>query len=149
MNIRYLLAPIAGLAALAALSGCGSPDVTKSRLEGATQQEFVNLYLKQAAILGDTRVTRQTMAPQTTCDRGGPKVADVGPGSDWICHTFFIDGKGVRQDGKLEVQARANACYTATAPSRITGPIKITGVDGKDHLNPVFEFDGCYNPRSS
>ena len=72
MKTRHFLTPIAGLAALAALSGCGGNDVTKARLEGATQQEFVNLYLKQAAILGHTAVTEQTMAPQTKCDRGGP-----------------------------------------------------------------------------
>lgn len=134
------------VAAVAALVGAGSPDVTRPRLERSLTDTYTHLYLQQAEILGHTAVTATSLAPHTTCDRGGPKVADSGPGSDWICHVLFIDGESQRQDGKFELAAKSNGCYVATGPSRINGPIMITDTHGRDVLNPVFEFDACYDP---
>jgi len=137
-----------GAAAVVALIGAGHPDVTKARLEKSLLQVYPNLYVQQAAILGRPNVTRASMAARTSCDRGGPKVKDVGSGSDWICYVDFTDNTGKRQHAKMEVTAKSNACYVATGPSRITGPLRLTDTQNRDVLNPVFEYDACYDPAS-
>jgi len=135
-----------GAAAVAGLIAAGRPDVTRARLEQSLTPDYTNLYLQQAKILGHPEFTAVTLALSTVCDRGGPKVADVGPGADWICHIMFTDQTGKRQDGKFELNAKSNSCYVATGPSRINGPVTITDTKGRDVLNPVFEFDACYDP---
>lgn len=139
---------VAGGFVVGSLVAAGSPEVTRPRLERSLTEVYTNLYLQQAEILGHPGVTAATLAPETTCDRGGPKVPDVGPGADWICHVLFTDADGTRQDGKFELTAKSNACYVATGPSRINGPVVITDTHGKDVLNPVFEFDACFDPTS-
>lgn len=135
-----------GAATVAGLIAAGHPDVTRARLEQSLTPVYTNLYLQQAKILGHPEFSAATLAPSTVCDRGGPKVADVGPGADWICHIMFTDQAGKRQDGKFELNAKSNGCYVATGPSRINGPVIITDTKGQDVLNPVFEFDACYDP---
>jgi hypothetical protein len=137
---------VAGAAAVTGLIAAGHPEVTKARLTASLTEVYTNLYLQQAQILGHPNVTRASLSPSTVCDRGGPKVKDVGPGADWICHIMFTDVGGLRQDGKFELNAKSNGCYVATGPSRINGPVIITDTHGKDVLNPVFEFDSCYDP---
>lgn len=129
-----------------ALAGCGPVDVTRPRLEAALAPTFANLYVRQAQILGHPGVTIGSVAAQASCDRGGPKVADEGPGADWICIVHFVDDTGAAQDGKFEVQVKSNSCYTAGGPSKLVGLATITDTTGRDVTNPVFEFDGCFDP---
>ncbi len=145
MLIR-VLALLTGGAAIAGLLVAGESDVTRPRLERSLESVYVNLYLQRAELLGHTDVTAASVRARTTCDRGGPTVADTGAGADWICHILFTDLDGVAQDGKFELAAKSNACYVATGPSRINGPVIIAAADGRQVLNPVFEFDACYDP---
>ncbi len=149
MTFRTRLAAVVGpLIALVGLLGCsGTTDVTKPRLEGAITPTFVNLYIQQAGILGIPNITKASIAPQTSCDRGGPKVADKGAGADWICMIHFTDNTGAPQDGKFEAQVKSNSCYTAGGPSKIVGLATITNTSGTDVANPVFEWDGCFDPN--
>ncbi len=59
----------------------------------------------------------------------------------------YHDETGRRQDGKFELQAKSNTCWTAGGPSKLIGLVTITDTTGKDVTNPVFEFDGCFDPR--
>jgi hypothetical protein len=137
------------LLGLAALSGCRTQDVTKARLEQSLAPTFANLYAQRAAILGETGVTPAGVAPSADCDRGGPKVADVGPGADWICMVTFVDDHGRKQTGKFELQAKANSTYVAGGPSKLVGTVMITDKrTGQDVPNPAFEFDGAFDPDS-
>jgi hypothetical protein len=147
-NRKHLAAATGTVAALLALTGCGgTTDVTKARVEAAVAPAFANLYVQQAAILGVPNVTTAGVAAQPTCDRGGPKVADKGPGADWICMIHFTDNAGAPQDGKFELQVKSNSCYTAAGPSKIVGLAVITDTNGNDVPNPVFEWDGCFDPN--
>jgi hypothetical protein len=137
---------VLGAAVVTGLVAAGHPDVTRARLEQSLTPTYTNLYMQQAHILGHRNVTARTLEAKTTCDRGGPKVADTGAGSDWICHVLFTDADGTRQDGKFELAAKSNGCYVATGPSKINGPVIISDTKGRDVLNPVFEFDACYDP---
>jgi len=142
---------LALLATLLALSGCGSSDVTKARLERSLPQTFANLYVQQAAILGHTHITVRSLHARAQCDKGGPKVSDHGPGADWICLMSWKDPNVTLPDGygKFELNAHSNDCYTAGGPSKLVGLQTITDTHGTDVPNPVFEFDACFDPHSS
>jgi hypothetical protein len=134
-------------AAAVGLIAASAQDVTRPRLEKSLAQSFTNLYIQQGDILG-TPTTAARINPQPTCDRGGPTVKDVGAGADWICMMNFTDLSGIAQQGKFELVAKANYCYTASGPSKIVGLLTITDRHGKNVLNPVFEWDACYDPAS-
>jgi hypothetical protein len=147
MKPRLLIA----LAALLVLGGCGGSDVTKARLERNLPQTFANLYVQQAQLLGHKGITVSSLHAQAQCDKGGPKVADRGPGADWICLMRWTDPNVPLPDGsgKFELSAHSNDCYTAGGPSKLVGLQTITDVHGNDVPNPVFEFDSCFDPHSS
>lgn len=135
------------LAVLAAVTAAGGQDVTRTRLESSLAPTFTNLYLQQAAVLGQPGSTAAAIDAHASCDKGGPTVADTGPGADWICMVDFHDHTGKAQTGKFELQAHSNACYTVGGPSKLVGLATITDAHGTDVPNPVFEFDGCFDPR--
>jgi hypothetical protein len=122
-------------------------DVTRPRVERSLAATFSNLYVQQAAILRVPGVTVAGIAATAHCDRGGPKIADVGPGADWICMTTFRDNQQHVRTGKFEVQVKANSTYVANGPSKLIGLATITDKTGKDVPNPVFEFDGAFDPN--
>jgi hypothetical protein len=151
LRTRVLAPAVAVLAVagvFAATAGRGGEDITAARLERAIAPTFANLYVQRAAILGESGVTVASIGASASCDRGGPKVADVGPGPNWICTISFTDDQGQHQDGKFEVQAKADATYVAGGPSKLIGQATITDRSGKDVPNPVFEFDGAFDPDS-
>jgi len=50
--------------------------------------------------------------------------------------------------GKFELNVHSNDCYTAGGPTKLTGYLTMTDVKGREVTNPVFEFDGCFDPGS-
>jgi hypothetical protein len=136
------------VAALWALASAGSPDVTKVRLEQSLAPTFANLYVQRAAILGEPGITVNSINASAKCDRGGPKIADVGPGADWICMVTFHDDHDKTQTGKFELHAKADSTYVAGGPSKLIGLATLTNTKGTDVPNPVFEFDAAFNPNS-
>jgi hypothetical protein len=145
---RFLLV---AAAAAVLLAGCGGSDVTRARLERNLPQTFSNLYVQQAQILGHKGITVASLHARAQCDKGGPKVADRGPGADWICLMKWNDPNVQLPDGygKFEVSAHSNDCYTAGGPSKLVGLQTITDTHGNDVNNPVFEFDACFDPHTS
>jgi len=141
-------AAAAAIAAVCLTGACGRSDVTKARLQQALVPTFENLYVQQAGILGIAGITPAGIGASADCDRGGPKVADVGAGPNWICMVSWRDNHGQPQNGKFEVKVKTDATYVAGGPSKIVGLATITDTHGKDVPNPVFEFDGAINPNS-
>lgn len=147
---RVVLIACAAIA-LFGLSACGGSDVTRARLERNLPLTFSNLYVQQAKILGHTGITVQSLHAQAQCDKGGPKVADHGPGTDWICRMKWTDPNVPLPDGsgKFELNVHSNDCYAAGGPSKLVGLLTISDTHGKDVDNPVFEFDSCFDPNGS
>jgi hypothetical protein len=144
--MRPLIARAIGVAAVAAViagtAAAGHSKITKTGLEESLAPTFANLYVQQAAILGIPGITTATVGAKASCDKGGPKVKDVGAGPNWICMMSWTDDHGRHQDGKFEVTVRTDATYVAGGPSKIVGLATITDKHGHDVTNPVFEFDG-------
>jgi hypothetical protein len=140
---------LAAVVAAIGLASVGSPDVTKTRVEQSLTPAFTNLYVHQQQLLGHPQVTTETVQASSSCDRGGPLVADTGAGSDWICEVTFNDDARQQQTGKFELQVHANACYTANGPAKLLGSFTITDTTGHDVPNPVNAFDVCFDPDAA
>jgi hypothetical protein len=153
LSPRRLVLPLAVLVAagvaIGALASTSQTAVTKPRLERSLPKTFARLYVQQARILGHKGITVASLHARADCDKGGPNVPDRGPGADWIClmtwHDPYLDPTLL--PGKFEMNVHSNQCYTAGGPSKIVGLLTITDAHGKDVPNPVFEFDGCFDPH--
>jgi len=150
-RLYRLLGALGAVALVVALAGCGSSPVTRPRLERTLPESFTNQYVRQAAILGHKGVTVGSLHARAQCDKGGPEVADVGPGADWICFMSWQDPNVPNPDGsaKFELNAKSNGCYVATGPTKLVGLRTITDASGSFVDNPVFEFDTCFDPNGS
>jgi hypothetical protein len=136
--------------AVVAGGGSDSSTVTRARLERSLPLVFSNLYVDQARLLGRPDLTPQSLNAQAMCDKHGPDVADVGPGGDWICLMSWSDPKNPMPPegyGKFELNVHSNDCYTAAGPTKLTGFLTLTDAHGREVTNPVFEFDGCFDPN--
>ncbi len=144
------LAALVVAAAAAGLSACGGSDITRGRLEHSVPQSFAYRYVAQAKLLGHSGVTVASLHARATCDKGGPKVADQGPGADWNCYMTFDDANTPLSDGtgRFELNVHSNDCYTAGGPSKVTGLVTITDIRGNEVPNPVFEWDTCFDPST-
>jgi hypothetical protein len=152
-TVLALLTALVVVAALgvAAVAGGGGSTVTRARLERALPVAFANLYVKQAHMLGRHGITPESVHARAMCDKNGPDVADVGPGGDWVCLMSWEDPQVPMPPegyGKFEVNVHSNDCYTAGGPTKLTGYLTMTDARGREVTNPVFEFDGCFDPNS-
>jgi hypothetical protein len=145
-----VLAALVGIGAVAMAAGGGS-SVTRPRLERALPVAFANQYVVQARLLGHPGITAASLHATAMCDKHGPDVPDVGPGSDWVCLMGWTDPNVPMPPegyGKFEVTVHSNDCFTAGGPSKLVGFQTITDKRGREVNNPVFEFDGCFDPGS-
>jgi hypothetical protein len=151
-TIIVILAAVAllvGLGFAVVASGSGST-VTRARLERSLPATFAHLYVQQTRLLGRHDVTVGSLDAQAMCDKHGPEVADVGPGGDWVCLMSWNDPQvpmPTEGYGKFELNVHSNDCYTAAGPTKLTGYLTIADTHGKEVTNPVFEFDGCFDPH--
>lgn len=144
------LVVIGVLSAVALARGTDSSTVTRARLERALPVAFSNLYVKQAHLMGRHDITPQSLHAKAMCDKHGPDVADVGPGGDWVCLMSWKDPQVPMPPegyGKFELNVHSNDCFTAGGPTKLTGYLEMTTADGRTVTNPVFEFDGCFDPN--
>jgi hypothetical protein len=145
--LRPAVAALVVLLIAVALVLVGKPDITKTRVEDSLSPAFSNLYVQQQSLLGHPGVTTAAMKTTSTCDRGGPNVADTGAGPDWICLVNFVDSTGtLQEEAKFELQVHANSCYTAGAPAKLLGSFTVTTPAGVEVPNPVNAFDVCFDP---
>jgi hypothetical protein len=153
---RFIISVTLALVAVLAVSGAvlagtgGGSSVTRARLERSLPTAFANLYVDQARLLGHKGVTPASLHPVAMCDKGGAVEADVGPGSNWNCLVSWTDPNVPMPPegyGKFELDVHSNGCYTAGGPSKLVGFQTITDTKGREVPNPVFEFDGCFDPN--
>lgn len=152
---RFVITVIAALAVVlavggAVLAGTGrGSSVTRPRLERALPVAFANLYADQARMLGHKGVTPASLNATAMCDKGGAVEADIGPGSNWNCLVSWTDPNvpmPLEGYGKFEVSVHSNGCFTAGGPSKLVGFQTLTDTKGREVTNPVYEFDGCFDP---
>jgi hypothetical protein len=152
---RTILVILAALVAVLALgsavvaTGGDSSSVTGPRLERSLTTTFANLYVDQAHLQGRD-ITAASLHAKAMCDKAGAENKDVGPGGDWNCLMSWTDPEVPMPPegyGKFELNVHSNDCYTAGGPSKLTGFLTMTDTKGRVVTNPVFEFDGCFDPN--
>jgi hypothetical protein len=151
--ITLVLALVAIGAATAVSSAIGGgSSITRAHLERSLPTTFANQYVQQAALLGHTGITTASLKAQAMCEKGGPDMPDVGPGSDWICLVGWTDPNLPMPPegyGKFELTVHSNDCYTAGGPSKLVGFQTINDRRGRTVNNPAYEFDGCFDPNGN
>ena len=153
---RFIISLVAAIAVVLAVGGAvvagsgGGSTVTRARLERSLPTEFANLYAAQAELLGHQGVTPGSLHPTAMCDKGGAVEPDVGPGSNWNCLVSWTDPDNPMPPegyGKFELDVHTNGCWTAGGPSKLVGYATLTDTRGREVPNPVYEFDGCFDPQ--
>ncbi|WP_196240578.1 hypothetical protein [Nocardioides anomalus] len=153
---RFVITVVLALVALVAIAGAvlagtgGGSAVTQARLERSLPTEFANLYAQQARLLGHQGVTPASLDARAMCDKGGAVEANVGPGSNWNCLVSWTDPNNPMPPegyGKFELDVHSNGCWTAGGPSKLVGFQTLTDRKGAEVTNPVYEFDGCFDPN--
>ena len=156
-KLRRILLPlllalvIVGAVSVAVVAG-GDSAVTKARLERSVPTTFSRQYVAWTHLQGRHDVTVQSMHAKAMCEKGGASTPDIGPGSDWNCLVSWSDPEVPMPPegyGKLELNVHTNDCYTAGSSAKLTGVQTMTDKNGKTVNNPVYEFDGCFDPNSS
>jgi hypothetical protein len=150
LTVLITLVAVLGLSAAVVSAQAGTSSVTRPRLERSLPTTFANLYVDQARIQGRTDLTPGSLHAQAMCDKAGAQNIDTGPGGDWVCLMSWTDPQVPMPPegyGKFELNVHSNGCYTASGPSKLTGFLTITDTAGKEVTNPVFEFDGCFDPN--
>lgn len=148
-SIVIILATLAGIGAVSVAAGTGS-SATRARLERALPVAFAQQYVEQAKLLGHKGITPASLHAKAMCDKHGPQVPDIGPGSDWVCLMGWTDPNVPMPPegyGKFELTVHSNDCYTAGGSSKLVGYQTITDKNGREVNNPASEFDGCFDPN--
>lgn len=154
LSLRSLAPWIVGAIIVAvgagALISTSKSSITRARLERDLPQTFANRYLAQAKLLGHKGVTVKSVQPKAQCYKAVPNVKDQGSGAGvWLCYMRWHDRNvdETLMPGKFELNVHSNSCYSVTGPSKLLGLLTITDKTGKDVINPVSEFDGCFDPH--
>ncbi len=120
------------------------PDITRQRVE----TDLAAVWPNQYALLHRLRGTQSPrgIRAQVSCDKGGPHVADSGPGRNWVCYVrYAARGQTASNRIRYEVIVRSEACYTATDPALIENPFVNDRHTGASVGNPLYQFDGCFD----
>jgi len=151
LTVLVALLLVLGLGAAVLAAQGGTSSVTRARLERSLPTTFANLYVDQARIQGRDGLTPASLHAQAMCDKHGAENIDTGPGGDWVCLMSWTDPEVPMPPegyGKFELNVHSNGCYTASGPSKLTGFLTMTDAKGREVTNPVFEFDGCFDPNA-
>jgi hypothetical protein len=150
LTVLIALLVVLGVGGAVVAAQGGTSSVTRPRLERSLPVTFANLYVDQARLEGRTDLTPASLNARAMCDKAGAQNIDTGPGGDWVCLMSWTDPQVPMPPegyGKFELNVHSNGCYTASGPSKLTGFLTITDTAGNEVTNPVFEFDGCFDPN--
>lgn len=149
-QVRLLRRRAAGLVAVgvmtAGATGCGSDGITSARVAAAVAPTFANLYSVHEASYGRS-IKPASMRTHAVCGRGGPTQPANGPGEDWVCNLSWIGENGTPGRAAYALHVQNDACFSADGdgPADLNGQPTLVDADGKTVVNPVWEFDGCFN----
>ena len=130
---------------LAVASGLGPTAITATRVQNALNDTFDNLTILQQQELGRQVPAGLSLSSLAVCKRHGAKGSGSGPGDGWVCTVKIIQPppRADTIDVTYDVRVRSNGCYTAEGPESFIGQRTLPGTRGT--LNPLFQFDGCFD----
>lgn len=141
--------PLAGLVALTVVVLIGATPATGSGIERAKVQDslataYAHLYRMQTRELHRPGVTEARLRATASCDKGGPRVPDHGPGNDWRCVvSWHLPGTTAVGQAIYQLDVTADGRYVADGdgPKEVNGYFQVRTPTG-DAPNPLWQFDG-------
>jgi ABC-2 type transport system permease protein len=150
---RILVAAVLPLAGLVALTGvtagvatpASGSGISRAKLQDSLATNFAHLYRLQARELGRPDVPEDRLRATASCDKGGSRVVDEGPGHDWRCVvTWHLPDAGEavgRAIYQLDVTANGRYVADGDGPKEVNGYFQVRTPTG-DAPNPLWQFDG-------
>lgn len=122
-------------------SGSG---IDRPKLEASLATSFAHLYRLQTAELNRPAVTEAQLSTSASCDKGGARVADEGPGRGWRCVVSWrLPGATAVGQAIFQLEVTADGRYVADGdgPKEVNGSFMVRTPTG-DAPNPLWQFDG-------
>lgn len=143
------LAPLLALsvlvtAVLAVGAGATGSGVDRAKVEAGLATSFSHLYVLQTDQLHRPAVTEDDLRATASCDKGGDRVVDEGPGSDWRCVvTWTLPGSSATGSATYQLDVLADGKYVADGdgPQEVNGWFQVRTPAG-DAPNPLWQLDG-------
>jgi ABC-2 type transport system permease protein len=129
------------IAGATSASGAG---IDKAKLDRSLATSFAHLYRTQTAELHRPDVTEAHLRTSATCDKGGSRVDDAGPGNDWRCVvTWHLPGATATGSAIYQLDVTPDGRYVADGdgPQAVNGFFQVHTATG-DAPNPLWQFDG-------
>jgi ABC-2 type transport system permease protein len=155
MGRRALVQAVLPLAALLAVSvgviatttSASGSGIDKSKLNASLATAFAHLYVLQTDDLHRPAVTEAQLRSGASCDKGGSRVDDVGPGNDWRCVvTWHLPGSTATGSAIYQLDVTPDGRYVADGdgPQQVNGFFQVRTPTG-DAPNPLWQLDGVVN----
>jgi ABC-2 type transport system permease protein len=155
MGRRVLVQAVLPLAALLAVSvgviagatSASGSGIDKPKLDRSLATAFAHLYVMQTHELHRPDVSGAQLRSRATCDKGGSRVDDVGPGNDWRCVvTWHLPGSTATGSAIYQLDVTPDGRYVADGdgPQQVNGFFQVRTSTG-DAPNPLWQFDASVN----
>jgi ABC-2 type transport system permease protein len=141
--------PLAGLVALTAVlvtvaTPAEGSGIEQTKLQHSLATVYAHLYRLQTRELHRPNVTEAQLQTTASCDKGGDRVPDEGPGNDWRCVvSFHLPGTAAVGTAIYQLDVTADGRYVADGdgPKEVNGYFPVRTSTG-DAPNPLWQFDG-------
>jgi len=141
--------PLAGLvgvtvAVVAGTTSAEGTGIERAKVESSLTTAFGHLYVMQTEQLNRPAVTEAELQATASCDRGGDRMADEGPGHDWRCVvTWHLPGTTATGNAIYQLDVTADGQYIADGdgPKEVNGYFQVRTPLG-DSPNPLWQLDG-------
>jgi ABC-2 type transport system permease protein len=133
----------AGVAVVALATPASSSGIDAAKLDRSLATAFAHLYVRQTDELHRPEVTEADLRSRASCDRGGPRVDDVGSGNDWRCVvTWHLPGSTATGSAIYGLDVTPDGRYVADGdgPQQVNGFFQVRTPEG-DAPNPLWQFD--------
>ena len=146
--LRVVVGSIAALVLVAYACTWGPTGITEQRLENSVNATFGRLTVYQQQLLGRVVPANASLKSFVSCIRRGH--TSRGPGDDWACSLQIYApnaaGSNITQfHVNYEVAVQSNGCYRAEGPPAFIGQRTMTVAGGREVVNPLFIFYGCFD----
>ena len=143
LPLAALLAVTVGvIAAATSVSGSG---IDRPKLDSSLATAFAHLYRLQTGELHRPGVTEAQLRTSASCDKGGSRVDDLGPGNDWRCVvTWHLPGATATGSAIYQLDVTPDGRYVADGdgPQEVNGFFQVQ-TSTRDAPNPLWQFDGA------
>jgi ABC-2 type transport system permease protein len=155
MGRRALVQAVLPLAALLAVSvgviagttSASGSGIDKPKLDRSLATAFAHLYVMQTGELHRPDVSEAQLRSRASCDKGGSRVDDLGPGNDWRCVvTWYLPGSTATGSAIYQLDVTPDGRYVADGdgPQQVNGFFQVRTPTG-DAPNPLWQFDASVN----